>query len=57
MRTPIIEERLNLTNNDSKVRGIYKEKDGTFYAMTYHYGKSFKTLKGAEKWFKKMTSK
>lgn len=33
-------------------RGIHKNNDGTFTAMTYTQSKDFKTKKGAEKWLK-----
>jgi len=44
---------LELTNNDSLVRGITKNNDGTFTALTYTRSKTFKTLKGAQKWLAK----
>ena len=30
--------------------GIFKNYDGEFVAMTYAFSKTFKTVKGAEKW-------
>ena len=34
-------------------RGIYKNNDGTYTAMTFTKSKEFKTLNGAEKWMKR----
>jgi hypothetical protein len=41
---------LNLGNNETISRGITKNSDGTYTAMTFTQSKTFKTLKGAEKW-------
>ena len=41
---------LDLGNNESLVRGIFQNPDGTFTALTFSQGKDFKTLKGAIKW-------
>ena len=41
---------LDLGNNETISRGITKNSDGTFTAMTFTQSKTFKTLKGAEKW-------
>jgi hypothetical protein len=43
---------LDLGNNESICRGIFKENDGTWGALTYTQSKNFKTEKGAEKWLK-----
>jgi hypothetical protein len=46
-------QTINLGNNESASKGIYKNNDGTFTAMTFSKSKDFKTLKGAEKWMAK----
>lgn len=45
---------LNMGNNETLSRGIVKNNDGTFTAMTYSQSKDFKTLKGATKWIEKL---
>ena len=37
-------------NNESLSTGIAAHLDGTFTAMTFSQSKTFKTLKGAQKW-------
>jgi len=46
-------ETLDLGNNESLTRGIFNNTDGTFTALTFSASKSFKTRKGAEKWYSK----
>lgn len=41
---------LNNGNNESLVKGVFANEDGTFTAMTFTQSKTFKTAKGAEKW-------
>jgi hypothetical protein len=41
---------LNIGNNEVISNGIVKNTDGTYTAMTYTQSKTFKTLKGAERW-------
>lgn len=41
---------LDTGNNESLVRGVFDNGDGTFTAMTYSQSKTFKTSKGAERW-------
>ena len=41
---------LDLGNNETLSKGISKNADGTFTAVTFTKSKDFKTLKGAEKW-------
>jgi len=41
---------LDLGNNETLSKGINKNSDGTYTAMTFTKSKDFKTLKGAEKW-------
>lgn len=43
----------DLGNNETAVIGIFKEKNGTYQALTRTKSKDFKTLSGAEKWFLK----
>ena len=38
-------------NNESMVRGVFANNDGTFTAMTFAQSKTFKTKRGAERWF------
>lgn len=40
-------------NNESVVTGVVANSDGTFTALTFANSKTFKTLKGAQKWFKR----
>jgi len=42
--------KIETGNNESVVRGISKNSDGTFTAVTFSQSKTFKTLKGAQKW-------
>lgn len=44
-------------NNEVLTRGVSKNSDGTFTAMTFTASKVFKTLAGANKWLAKRTSK
>ncbi len=48
---------LELGNNESLVRGVFKENDKLYIAITYSQSRSFKTEKGAIRWFKKVTGK
>lgn len=41
---------LNTGNNESLVKGVFANNDGTFTAVTFSQSKTFKTAKGAEKW-------
>ena len=41
---------LDLGNNEQISTGIHKNSDGTYTALTYVSSKTFKTLRGAEKW-------
>lgn len=47
----------DLGNSESFVTGIMKNTDGTYTALTATQSKTFKTLKGAEKWISRRTSK
>lgn len=42
--------KIDLGNNETISRGINKNNDGTFTAMTFSQSKTFKTMKGAQKW-------
>lgn len=44
---------LNLGNNETLSKGIFKNSDGSYTAMTFTKSKTFKTQKGAEKWISK----
>lgn len=46
-------QTIDLGNNEKISKGIYKNNDGTYTAMTFTKSKDFKTLKGAEKWLNK----
>jgi hypothetical protein len=48
---------LDLGNNEQISRGIAKNQDGTFTAMTFTQSKDFKTLAGAQKWLERKTAK
>ncbi|MCP5076435.1 MAG: DUF1391 domain-containing protein [Psychromonas sp.] len=41
---------IDLGNHEQISRGITKNNDGTYTAMTFTQSKEFKTLKGAQKW-------
>ena len=42
--------RIDFGNNETISRGISKNSDGTFTAMTFTKSKTFKTQAGAIKW-------
>lgn len=44
---------LSLGNNESVLRGVFQETDGTFTAMTFTASKNFKTEAGAIRWLAK----
>ena len=47
-------QKLDLGNNESAVSGVFKEVDGTYRAVPFFTaGRTFKTLKGAERWLAK----
>lgn len=48
-------QSLNIGNNETISRGVIKQADGTYLAMTFTKSKEFKTKKSAIKWFNKMT--
>jgi hypothetical protein len=41
---------IDLGNNESLARGISKNNDGTFTAVTFSASRSFKTYAGAVRW-------
>ena len=47
--------KLDLGNNETLSTGISKNSDGTYTALTFSQSKTFKTLKGAEKWLARKT--
>lgn len=42
--------KINNGNNEVLSRCIDKNSDGTYTALTFSQSKTFKTLKGAQKW-------
>ena len=42
--------KIDLGNNEQLRRGIIKNHDGTFTAMTFTASRDFKTLAGAQRW-------
>ena len=46
-------QTIDLGNNESVSKGVYKNNNGTYTAMTFSKSKDFKTLKGAQKWLAK----
>jgi hypothetical protein len=50
-------QTIDLGNNETLSRGIEKNSDGTYTALTFTQSKTFKTLKGAEKWLAKKGGK
>jgi hypothetical protein len=44
---------LNLGNNESASRGVFRETNGTFTAMTFTASKNFETEAGALRWLAK----
>ncbi len=46
---------IDLGNNESLSRGIFKTQNGEYLALTFTRSKTFKTLAGARRWFKKVT--
>ena len=48
-------ETIDLGNNESLSRGVFPQRDGTFLALTFSRSKTFKTRKGAERWYARAT--
>ena len=46
---------LDLGNNEQLVKGVFKNTDGTYTALTFTQSKTFKTERGASVWFYKRT--
>ena len=46
-------QTIDLGNNESISKGITKNNDGTFTALTFSKSRDFKTIKGAQKWLAK----
>lgn len=44
---------LNTGNNESLVKGVVNNNDGTFTALAFTQSKTFKTESGAKKWLAK----
>jgi hypothetical protein len=49
--------RIEDANNETQTRGVFKNADGTYTAMTFTQSKDFKTLKGAQKWLEARTAR
>lgn len=47
---------IDLGNNEALYAGVFETPDG-FLAMTFSKSKTFKTRKGAEAWFARMTNR
>ena len=47
--------KLDNGNNETLTRGVFKNTDGTFIAMTFTKSKTFKTEAGAKRWLNKVT--
>jgi len=45
-------ETLDLGNNEQISRGVFRINNQQWLAMTFTKSKTFKTKKGAERWFK-----
>lgn len=48
---------VNLGNNEQISRGVSKNSDGTYTAITFSASKTFKTYAGAVKWLAARSSK
>ena len=46
-------EKIDLGNNESTVKGVAKNADGTFTACTFSKSKTLKTETGAVKWLER----
>lgn len=44
-------ETLGLGNNETVLRGVFAQADGSFLALTFTKSKTFKTRAGAERWY------
>lgn len=49
-RSETMEQVKIIKQDGNRTIGIFKDRDGEFTAMTYGSSKTFKSLKGAEKW-------
>lgn len=45
-----MDKTIKTGNGESLSKGVFANNDGTFTAMTFSQSKTFKTLKGAERW-------
>lgn len=54
--TPTLSKEIDLGNNETLTRGVFKDADGRYTALSFSRSKSgFKTRKGAERWLKRAT--
>ena len=51
-----ITTKIDLGNNETISKGIFKNADGTFTALTFSSSKTFKTYAGAVRWLAKKTA-
>lgn len=47
----IMNKQINTGNNETLSRGVFKNNDGTWTAMTFSQSKTFKTEAGAARWY------
>ena len=57
MTNKVKTEVLDLGNNEQISKGVFKNCDGTFTAMTFTKSKTFKTENGAHRWLQRQLSK
>jgi len=43
-------------NNERVSTGVFPQADGTYLAMTFSRSRTFKTEKGAVRWYRKATN-
>ena len=48
-------KQIETGNNETLSRGVFRNADGTYTAMTYSQSKDFKTEAGAARWFARVT--
>lgn len=48
---------IDLGNNESLSRGVFRNSDGTWTALTFAESRDFKTKRGAERWLARRSSK
>lgn len=48
-------DKLDLGNTETVVRGVFRNGNGTFTAITFTQSKTFKTENGAKRWLARNT--